>query len=63
MLADLLKDLISPRTDAGVFLQVALLFVLVGVGAWRTWHVRELRLLVVSLGVFVLGLMALRAAH
>lgn len=56
-------DLIWPTTDAGVVAQLIILAVLVGVGVWRTWHVPELRLFVIGLGVFVLGLMALRASH
>lgn len=59
----MLTDLIWPTTDAGVVAQLVLLVVLVAVAVWRTWHIPELRLFALSLGVFVLGLMALRAAH
>jgi hypothetical protein len=63
VLTDLLKDLILPRTDATVAAQAAILVVLVTLGVWRTWHIPELRLLVLALGVFVFGLMVLRASH
>lgn len=56
-------DLLWPTTDAAVLAQVVILVLLVGVGLWRTWRVPELRLFVLGLGVFVLGLMALRASH
>lgn len=59
----MLTRLIWPTTDAGVLVQLVVLVVLVGVGLWRTWRFPELRLFVLGLGVFVLGLMALRASH
>lgn len=59
----MLTDLIWPTTDAGVVAQLVVLVVLVGVAVWRTWRLPDLRLFVVGLGVFVLGLMALRASH
>lgn len=59
----MLTELLWPTTDAGVLAQVVIVVLLVGVGLWRTWGVPELRLFVLGLGVFVLGLMALRASH
>lgn len=61
--AGLVDELLQPRTDAGVLAQVVLLVVLVALGVWRTWHEPDLRRLVLGIGVFVLGLMGLRAAH
>lgn len=58
-----LYDLLLPRTDAGVAVQVAVLVLLVTVGIAKTWHAPDLRRLVVGAGMFVLGLMALRAVH
>jgi hypothetical protein len=63
VLTDFLKDLILPRTDAMVAAQAVILVILVGLGVWHTWHIPELRLLVLGLGVFIFGLMVLRAAH
>lgn len=58
-----MDELLQPRTDAGVLAQVAVVVVVWAYGLWRTRRDRDLRLLVAGLGVFVLGLMALRAAH
>lgn len=63
MLTDLLTDLLRPKTDVMVAVQLVILIVLVSLGLWRTWHTPEIRLLVLALGVFVLGLMVLRASH
>lgn len=60
---DLLTDQLMPKTDAVVVMQVVAVLVLLAVGVWRTWRMPDLRLFVIGLGVFVLGLMALRAAH
>lgn len=62
-MGDALYDVLMPRTDAGVLMQVVLLGVLVLAGLYATWRSRELRLLVAGAGMFVLGLMALRAVH
>lgn len=60
---DALYDLALPRTDAGVVAQLVLLAVLVTAGLYATRHVPDLRRLVAGAGMFVLGLMALRAVH
>lgn len=60
---DLFADLLRPKTDTAVVVQVVVVVVLVGVGVWRTWRMPDIRLFVLGVGVFVLGLMALRAAH
>lgn len=60
---DLLTDQLMPKTDAVVAMQVVAVVILFAVGVWRTWRMPDLRLFVTGLGVFVLGLMALRAAH
>lgn len=62
-ITDLARDLILPKTDAMVVAQVVILIGLVGFGVWRTWRIPELRLLVIGGGVFILGLMMLRASH
>lgn len=59
----MLTEFLWPTTDAGVLAQVVVLVVVVGVAVWRTWRVPEVRLFVLAVGVFVLGLMALRASH
>lgn len=63
VITDLLRDVIRPRTDAMVVAQVVILVGVTAFGVWRTWRIRELRMLVIGAGVFVLGLMMLRASH
>lgn len=63
VITDLARDVIRPKTDAMVIAQVVILLGLIAFGVWRTWRIRELRLLVIGVGVFVLGLMMLRASH
>ncbi len=58
-----LRDLLLPRTDAVVLLQAVIVTLLVGAGAWRVRHDRDLRRLVLGLGVFIAGLFMLRAMH
>lgn len=60
---DLIYDLLYPRTDAGVAVQVGLLLAIVAVGLYRTWDKPDLRRLIFGAGFFLLGLMVLRAAH
>lgn len=59
----LMHELLLPRTDAGVAAQVGVLVVLVVAGVVKTWRNPDLRRLVIGAGMFVFGLMALRAAH
>lgn len=63
IVTDLVRDVLRPKTDAMVVAQVVILLGLVAFGVWRTRRIRELRLLVIGVGVFVLGLMMLRASH
>lgn len=63
VITDLVRDALRPETDAMVVAQVVILLGLIAFGVWRTWRIRELRLLVLGVGVFVLGLMMLRASH
>lgn len=63
VITDLARDVIRPKTDVMVLVQVVILIGLVGFGVWRTWRIPELRLLVIGAGVFTLGLMMLRASH
>lgn len=63
MLTDLIRDVLLPKTDLMVGVQAVILLALVSLGVWRTWHIPELRLLVLALGIFGLGLMVLRASH
>lgn len=58
-----MDELLHPRTDAGVLAQVGVVVAVWALALWRTRSARDLRLLVVGLGVLVLALMALRAAH
>ncbi|MGI8875966.1 MAG: hypothetical protein ACR2KP_16915 [Egibacteraceae bacterium] len=62
-LRSVVHDLVLPRTDAGVAVQLGILVVLVAVGLYKTWRMPDLRRLVAGLGMFTLGLMAMRALH
>lgn len=59
----ILHDILLPRTDAGVAFQVGLVLVVLAFALQRTWAHRDLRIFTMGVGVFVLGLMMLRAAH
>lgn len=56
-------DVLLPSTDGGVAVQLVLLVVFTGVGAYLTRRNRDLRILVVGVAVLILGLMAVRAIH
>ena len=58
-----MRDLVLPTTDAGVAVQAVIVAIVVAALLLRTWHDRDLRLLVLGSGVFVAGLFMLRAAH
>lgn len=58
-----MREVLQPRTDAGVLAQVVSVAGLYGFGLYRTWRHRDLRWFLTGAFVFVLGLMALRAAH
>lgn len=60
---DLLLDLLLPKTDLGVLVQIGLLVVLFAVALWRLWSRSELRLLVIGLGLLAFGFVGLRALH
>ncbi|MBW3662753.1 MAG: hypothetical protein KY469_06610 [Actinobacteria bacterium] len=58
-----MNELLFPRTDAGVLVQVVVLAAIVATALWRTWANPDLRLLVVGSGLLGFALMGLRAAH
>lgn len=59
----MLNRLLLPATDVGVAIQVAVLVIAL-VGAWRLSRAhRHWRPAIVGVGMLVLGLMGLRAAH
>lgn len=58
-----LRELLLPRTDAGVAVQAAIVVVVVAALLWATRRVPHLRLLVVGVGVMLVALGGLRAAH
>lgn len=60
---DLLFNILLPRTDVGVAIQVVLVLGVFAFALRRTWGDRDLRRLVAGGGVFVLGLMVMRGAH
>lgn len=56
-------ELLLPRTDAGVFVQVAVVAVVGALAVAATWRNRELRLFAVGCVVLTAGWMALRTVH
>lgn len=58
-----LVDVLLPRTDRGVLLQLVVVLGLAGIVLWRVRHDAALRFFVASATFFVLGLFALRASH
>ena len=58
-----MTELLLPRTDAGVAAQAILLVVLVGMGLWATRRQPDGRLLVIGVGLVLVALVGLRAAH
>jgi len=55
--------LLRPATDLGVFLQVASVLGLLALLWWRARTRTEWRLVTAGIGLVVLGLIGLRAAH
>lgn len=58
-----MNDLLRPTTDAGVFLQFALVLLVVGLGLVLTRRRPDGRLVVIGAGMLALGVMGLRAVH
>ena len=56
-------DILLPRTDGGVFLQLAAATALTGVVLWRIRHMKEARIFVLGLWVLSIGAMGIRALH
>lgn len=60
---DLILDLLLPKTDTAVLLQLVVVLAALGIALWRFWSNPDLRLLVIGTGLLVLGLMGLRTLH
>ena len=60
---DLFVDLLVPRTDAGVGVQVVVAVPLLMVFVWRSWPSKDLRLVAIGLLVFTCALFAARTLH
>jgi hypothetical protein len=58
-----MKELLLPRTDAGVYAQAALVFPVLVVALVLVRRDREVRLFVLGVLVMVLSLFGLRAIH
>lgn len=58
-----MEEILFPRTDAGVAVQLVIVIALFGLAFVRVRHHRDARLLVAGLAVFTLGLFVLRASH
>ena len=56
-------DILLPRTDAGVFVQLAIATVLFAGLTWRLWANRDARVFVAGLWIVTIGLMGVRALH
>lgn len=58
-----MTDLLLPRTDAGVLVQLVVVALAIAVAVFALRRRPEWRLLAIGLGVFAFGAMALRALH
>ncbi|MEX2625900.1 MAG: hypothetical protein WD225_03390 [Ilumatobacteraceae bacterium] len=58
-----MRDLLLPRTDAGVLAQVLIVVVLTVLGVVVARRERAVVLLVVGVGVVLLGMMGVRGLH
>jgi LPXTG-motif cell wall-anchored protein len=56
-------DLILPKTDAGVAVQVAAALVLGSAAVFVTWRRKEWRLVAIGATLLVFGFFGLRALH
>ncbi len=56
-------EFLLPRTDGGVVVQAVVLMLLLGAGWWATRRRPEFRLLLIGVGLVLVGLTGLRAAH
>jgi len=63
IIVDVILDLLLPATDAGVFVQFAVVGLILAAALWRFWSNPEVRLLVIGSGLVILGLMGFRALH
>ncbi len=61
--AGLVNEILLPRTDAGVAVQLAVIVPALGAAVWFVRRDRELRLFAIGVLVFVAALMALRTLH
>ena len=56
-------DLLLPRTDAGVVVQLAALAAVTGIAVWSLRAKPEARLVAIGIAVVVLSLIGVRALH
>ncbi len=61
--AGVFRELLLPRTDAGVLTEVILVALIGGVAFWLARHDRELRIFVAGCVVFTYAFFGLRAVH
>ena len=59
----LLLDILLPRTDVGVVVQLLAVLVVFLIALRRFWSIVELRLVVLGLGMVVFALFGVRALH
>ncbi len=59
----MIHQLLLPRTDTAVVIEVLLTVVVLALALLATWRRGELRTLTIGIGVFVLALLALRTVH
>lgn len=62
-MSDLLLELALPRTDAGVFVQVAVAVPVFAIALWWVRHNRDLRTFVVGVATLTFAWFALRTLH
>lgn len=61
--AMVVEELLLPRTDRGVLVQLSVLCVVFGGALWASRRHADLRLVVIGVGLVVVALAGLRAAH
>ena len=60
---DLLLDILIPRTDTAVAVQLLVVLVVFFIALRRFWSITELRLVVLGLGMIIFALFGVRALH
>ena len=58
-----MKDILLPRTDAGVTFQFVVATAILGLLLWRVWRNKDARIFVIGLWLLTYGAMGIRTIH